>query len=180
MGFLRDIRSVVTLVLLSAAAVALIFWARPALSELKQAKAELRHWEFEIDRLRNFAAPRADEGRTGDPGQIPETPDVASMMSTARSTQEKTKVSALSFETMQTEDRFLPELSDESGNPYEYLYSEIRITFNSSMRQAAEFIDSMMVAGPGGNVQRLALTRRQDERDPVHVSVTVGLNGIPR
>ena len=180
MGFLRDIRSVVTMALLSAAAAALFFWALPALGELKQAKVELRHWEFEIDRLRNFAAPRVDESRSGDPERIPETPDVASMMSVARSTREKTDVSALAFETTQMEDRFLPELSDESGNPYEYLYSEIRITFNSSLRQAAEFIDSIMVAGPGGNVQRLVLTRRQDEQDPVHVSVTIGLNGIPR
>jgi hypothetical protein len=180
MRFLRDIRTGSTIALLSAAAILLVFRALPALNELKRAKSELRHWEFEIDRLRNFAARGDAEDRVSGAMRIPETPDVASMMSDTRLAQKKIGVSGLAFETTQTENRLLPELSDEGGNPYEYLYSEIQISFDSNTRQAAAFIDSIMAAGPGGNVERLVFTRRQDEQDPIHVSVIVGLSGIPR
>ncbi|MFH1312056.1 MAG: hypothetical protein ABIJ00_02410 [Candidatus Eisenbacteria bacterium] len=180
MRFFRDTKTVATVTLVSAAAIVLIFLALPALGELKKAKAELRHWEFEIDRLRNFTARGTTEDRVPDANRIPETPDVASMMSVTKITQKEIEVSGLAFETTQTEERFLPELSDENGDPFEYQYSEIRISFDSTTRQAAAFIDSIMTASPGGNVQRIMLTRRQNDRSPIHVSVTIGLCGIPR
>jgi hypothetical protein len=180
MGFLREIKAVATMGLVVAAMFVLIILALPALGELKRARAELRHWEFEIDRLRNFAAQEGTENRVARNEQVPETPDVASMMSVTRLIQKEMEVDGLAFETTQIEDRYLPELETEGGEPYGYLYSEVRISFDSTTREAVAFIDALVTASPGCNIERITFSRKHDDENSIHVSMTVGLNGIPR
>jgi hypothetical protein len=180
MSLLKDVRTIASVALLAIALMLLVFQALPALSNFKSAKAELRYLNFEIDRLRNFAEREGAQARMPSAGHIPETPDVASMMGATRRSQEEIGVRGLVFETMHTESRFLPEITDEYGNPYQYLHSAIRVSFESDTRNAARFLDSIVESGPGGNVENVTLTRRHSEEDPVNICVLISLHGIPR
>jgi hypothetical protein len=173
------IRSMGPLAALGVTGLAAVLILVPALREISAARSELRRLELDIARLsvlEESAAPKAEP----DSIEVPEAPDLAALMAAVAEARRAVPVRDYSFETMQNETRFLDEMLDSEGAPFEYLYSSVRLTFYADLRDAAAFLDRLDVHGSGGDVENLTISRRPGSGGTVYVQTMLNLYGIPR
>jgi len=151
----------------------------PALARMRERRKELERIEAEIQRSLLEVRLRAGEAESGDV-VVPELPEIAAFISTLRKAQDRTGVSGMTFDAVQTERKEVVIAAGVSEETQRYLLSRLTVNFSSSLKQTTELLNLIQSEYPAETFDYLKLSSKSPDRDRVDVSMAVRLYGIPR
>jgi len=151
----------------------------PALARMRERRKELERIEAEIQRSLLEVRLRAGEAKSGDV-VVPELPEIAAFISTLRKAQDRTGVSGMTFDAVQTERKEVVIAAGVSEETQRYLLSRLTVNFSSSLKQTTELLNLIQSEYPAETFDYLKLSSKSPDRDRVDVSMAVRLYGIPR
>jgi hypothetical protein len=152
----------------------------PALARMRERRKELDRIEAEIQRSLLEVRLRAGEAESGQAAVVPELPEIAAFISTLRKAQDRTGVTGMAFDAVQTERQEVVLAAGMSEETQQYLLSRLTVSFSSSLEQTTEFLKTIQSEYPAETFDYLRLSSRSPDRDRVDVSMAVSLYGIPR
>ena len=168
----------VAVVLLSAALVAADLL--PALARMRERREELRRMEAEIQRSLLEVKARAGDAEPGEAVTVPELPEIAAFIATLREAQERTGVTGMTFDAVQTERQEVAIAAGMGEEMQQYLLSRLTVNFSCSLMQAADFLSVVRSEYPAETFDSLRLSSKSSDRDVVDVDFAVRLYGVPR